>query len=207
MFYERKCTMLTDVIRHYDLLIDENNDPVYDPKPLQDYMNKWDGVEFIEKMNLDRNKSVLEVGVGSGRLAVQVAPLCGRFCGIDVSPKTAQRAERNLSSMPNTQVICGDFLTYAFDRSFDVIYSSLTWMHIEDKQSAINKIAALLNPDGLFVLSVDKNPDEFIDTGTRKIRVYPDDPEMTAKNIRASGLTLLEQYDNEFAVVFVAVKK
>ncbi|MDD6146780.1 MAG: methyltransferase domain-containing protein, partial [Oscillospiraceae bacterium] len=90
---------------------------------------------------------------------------------------------------------------------FDVIYSSLTWMHIEDKQSAINKIAALLNPDGLFVLSVDKNPDEFIDTGTRKIRVYPDDPEMTAKNIRASGLTLLEQYDTEFAVVFVTVKK
>lgn len=30
--------MKDDVVRHYDLLIDENNDPVHDPEPLRDYM-------------------------------------------------------------------------------------------------------------------------------------------------------------------------
>lgn len=64
-----------DVVYHYDLLIDENNDPVHDPKPLQDYMDKWDGQAFIDIMELDNDKSVLEIGVGTGRLAVRVAPL------------------------------------------------------------------------------------------------------------------------------------
>ena len=31
---------LSAVSKHYDLLIDENNDPVHDPKPLRDYMDK-----------------------------------------------------------------------------------------------------------------------------------------------------------------------
>ena len=31
-----------DVIAHYDLLVDENNDPFYDSPELKDYMNKWD---------------------------------------------------------------------------------------------------------------------------------------------------------------------
>lgn len=65
-----------DIICHYDLLIDENNDPVHDPKPLQDYMDKWDGQAFIGQMQLDISKTVLEIGVGTGRLAVRVAPLC-----------------------------------------------------------------------------------------------------------------------------------
>ena len=38
--------MNTDVVTHYDLLIDEGNDPVNDPKSLQKYMDKWDGQPF-----------------------------------------------------------------------------------------------------------------------------------------------------------------
>ena len=60
--------MKNDVIQHYDLLIDENNDPVHDPKPLRDYMDKWDGQSFIDKMELNKDKSVLEIGVGTGHL-------------------------------------------------------------------------------------------------------------------------------------------
>ena len=41
-----------DVIRHYDLLIEENNDPVRDPKPLKDYMDKWDELVIEDKMTV-----------------------------------------------------------------------------------------------------------------------------------------------------------
>lgn len=109
------------VIHHYDLLIEENNDPVHDPKPLQDYMDKWDGQSFIDSMELDNNKSVLEIGVGTGRLAVRVAPLCGEFCAIDISPKTIDRAKENLAEYRNIDLICGNFLSYKFDRKFDLI--------------------------------------------------------------------------------------
>ena len=199
-------TIADDVVRHYDLLIDENNDPVHDPKPLRDYMDKWDGQAFIDSMELDKNKSVLEIGVGTGRLAVRVAPLCGQFCGIDISPKTIDRAKENLAEYRNIDLICADFLSHKFDRKFDVIYSSLTFMHIENKQRAVNEIAGLLNDAGRFVLSIDKNQSGFIDTGTRRIKIYPNNAAAISGYIKAVGLTILNQYDTEFAKIFVARK-
>ena len=194
------------VVEHYDLLIDENNDPVHDPKPLQEYMNKWDGPAFIEQMQLNNNKSVLEIGVGTGRLAVRVAPLCGAFYGVDISSKTIERAAENLAGFENVSLTCADFLTYGFDRTFDVVYSSRTFMHIEDKQRAVNRIAELMNPAGRFVLSIDKNPSEFIDTGIRKVKIYPDTAEIITGCIKKAGLSLLNQYDTEFATIFVSRK-
>lgn len=195
------------VIEHYDLLIGENNDPVHDPKPLRDYMDKWDGQDFIYKMELDKDKSVLEIGVGTGRLAVRVAPLCGQFYGIDISTKTIDRAKENLSEQTNVKLLCGDFQTLDISYSFDVIYSSLTFMHIEEKQTAINKVVALLKDSGKFVLSIDKNRDGFIDTGTRKITVFPDTPAEIKSYISNSGLLLIEHYETEFAHIFVAKKE
>ena len=195
-----------NVIFHYDSLVDEDNDPVRDPEPMQEYMNKWDGPEFIEEMQLDRSKSVLEVGVGTGRLAVRVAPLCGEFYGVDISTKTIERAKENLADFKNVRLTCADFLSYEFDRTFDVVYSSLTFMHIEEKQRAVDKIAGLLNETGRFVLSIDKNPSEFIETDTRKIRIFPDTAGEIAECIKTAGLNILKQYDTEFATVFVAQK-
>ena len=199
--------MKNDVIQHYDLLIDENNDPVHDPKPLRDYMDKWDGQSFIDKMELNKDKSVLEIGVGTGRLAIRVAPLCGQFCGVDISPKTIDRAKENLSEQTNVMLCCGDFLTLDLSQTFDIVYSSFTFMHISKKQKAINKVATLLKDGGKFVLSTDKNQNGFIDTGTRKITVFPDTPDEIKTYIKNSGLLLTEQYETEFAHIFAAKKK
>ena len=195
-----------DIVKHYDLLIDENNDLVHDSKPLRDYMDKWDRQSFIDKIGLNNNKSILEIGVGTGRLAVRVAPLCGQFYGIDISPKTINRAKENLSKQTNVMLHCGDFLTLDLFLSFDVIYSSLTFMHVKEKQKAINKVSDLLKDNGRFVLSTDKSQNRFIDTGTRKITVFPDTPPKIKSYIANSGLLLMEHYEIEFAHIFVVKK-
>ena len=87
---------MKDVAKHYDNLIDEGQDPVHDPKPLKEHMDKWDGQAFIEKMHLDKSKTVLEIGVGTGRIAVKVAPCCKQFTGIDISQKTVEKAKKNV---------------------------------------------------------------------------------------------------------------
>lgn len=197
---------MKEVIEHYNKLIDENNDPVHDSKPLKDYMDQWDGRRFIESMKLNKNKSVLEIGVGTGRLAMKVAPLCQLFWGIDISPKTISRAAENLSSCHNIILICDDFMSFEFADCFDVIYSSLTFMHIKNKLSAIKKIASLLNGDGIFVLSMDKNRDEFIDIGTRKIEIYPDNPILTREYILEANLNLVDEFETEHAYVIVCQK-
>ena len=197
---------MKDVIEHYNKLIDENNDPARDPQPLKDYMDKWDGQKFIESMQLGKGKSVLEIGVGTGRLATKVAPNCKSLCGIDVSEKTIQRAAENLSIYPNINLICGDFISFDFEEQFDVIYSSLTFMHIRDKLSAIQKIASLLNDKGIFVLSIDKNQNEFIDMGDRKIKIYPDNPNNIRNYLSISKLEIVNEFDTEYAFVTVSRK-
>ncbi|NLB15852.1 MAG: methyltransferase domain-containing protein [Clostridiales bacterium] len=195
-----------ELIRYYDFLADDGCDPVYDPPLLRDHMNKWDGGVFLAKLRLTKEKSVLEIGVGTGRLAVKTAPLCGSFAGIDISPKTIELAKKNLKDIPNVELVSGDFLTYDFGRTFDVICSSLTFMHIERKTEAFIKAASLLNDGGIFVLSTDKNQGGFIDYGKAKISVFPDKPEETEADIAYSGLKLEERFETEFAHIFVARK-
>lgn len=197
---------MKNVIEHYNKLIYENNDPVHDPKPLRDYMDKWDGQKFIESMQLDKNKSVLEIGVGTGRLAMKVAPNCKRLVGIDISPKTIERAFENLSSYPNIALVCGDFMSFEFDEQFDIIYSSLTFMHIEDKASAIQKIASRLDNNGCFVLSIDKNQNSVIDMGTRQVKIYPDNPADMCHFIANANLEPTDQFETENAHVIVSKK-
>ena len=196
---------MNDVAKHYDILIDEGQDPVHDPEPLKKYMDKWDGQSFIDKMELDKTKSVLEIGVGTGRIAVKVAPLCKEFAGIDISEKTIKQAKKNIKMgmFRKPELICADFLGYNFSKKFDVIYSSLTFLHIKEKQKAFDIVRGLLNDNGRFVLSIDKNPDEFLDIGTSKIRVYPDNPDDIKLYAKNSGLELTEQSKTEFAHIFV----
>ena len=198
---------MNDIAKHYDILIDLNNDPVQDPKPLLDHMDKWDGKEFIKNLNLDKTKSVLEIGVGTGRLAIRVAPFCNRFTGVDLSVKTIARAKENLNNFQNIALYCDDFQKIELQETFDVIYSSLTFMHIKEKQKAINKVFDLLNTNGIFALSVDKNQDPVIDIGESVISVYPDNPDEIKKHIIQSGLTITEQYETEFAHIFIAQKQ
>ncbi len=198
---------MKDVIRHYDLLVDEGNDPVCDPEPLRAYMDGWDGEVFLQALALDGTQSVLEIGVGTGRLALRTATLCRCFTGIDLSPKSIERAGEHLTGMKHAALCCGDFLTAAFDTAFDVIYSSLTMMHIRSKAQAIGKMAELLAPGGRVVLSLDKNRDEYIDYGTRRLQVYPDDPAEIAALMTGAGLTVLPGMETKFAHIVIAKKK
>jgi SAM-dependent methyltransferase len=194
------------VIRHYDALVDENNDPARDPDLPREYMDKWDGPAFIDEMQLSPAKSVLEVGVGTGRVAQRVCGRCRRFTGIDFSPKTIARAKDNLFGNLDVCLICDDFMSHPFDEKFDIIYSTLTFLHIKDKQSAICKVSSLLHDGGRFVLSISKDPADKLDFGSRVIPLHPDDAAETAWLIAVSGLQIEKQFETEFAVIFTAVK-
>lgn len=191
---------------HYDKLILEGNDPFRDPPSLREYMDKWDGAEFLARLELAPDKNVLEIGIGTGRLAARVAPHCGRLTGIDISKKTVERASENLAGYDNVKLICGDFSDYDLADSYDVIYSSLTLMHFEDKKRFMEKTASLLRPGGVFCLSIDKNQSEFIDMGTRRLRVYPDSPENTLLLIKEASLQLTGTFETEFAHIIVCRK-
>jgi len=190
------------IIAYYDRLIELDNDPVRDPQPLREYMDKWDGAAFFDLLELDQSRSVLEIGVGTGRLAQRIAPVCGDFVGIDLSPKTIARAQENLRDYPNVRLICGDFLEHEFAERFDVICSSLTFMHICQKREAAAKIKSLLSPGGKTVISIDKNRQDFIDAGFGRLKIYPDNPTRLARYFCDACLEIQTITETEFAWIF-----
>jgi len=196
----------TSVKEHYGLLIRENNDPFRDPDFLRQYMDNWDGSAFVDALALTPQSRVLEIGVGTGRLAGKILDLIpqGHFTGIDLSPLTVERAAENLRPWPNVTLINGDFLDYHFCTRFDVVYSSLTFFHIENKSAAIKKAAELLNPGGQFVLSVPREKETEIDFATRKVALYPDDIENIRGLAAANGLEQTRILQTPFADVLAA---
>ncbi len=197
--------MKVDVKTHYDLLIEENNDPVYDNVKLKTYMNKFDGECFKHALLPLEEKTVLEIGVGTGRLAKIYAPQCCEFTGIDISQKTIERAKENLKEI-DCSLICADFLNYKFSQKFDVIYSSLTFMHIKDKKKAINKIYSLLNDKGKFVLSITKNQDKILDYGTRQVEIYQNNLSDIKNYIENASLSVLNVFETELAFIIESIK-
>ncbi len=194
---------MDDVIWHYDKLIDENNDPVRDPEILKEHMDKWDGKEFIDALELSEDKDVLEIGIGTGRIAVKTAPHCKELYGIDISSKTIDRAKENLAFANNVKYAIADYIEYNFGRKFDVIYSSLTLLHIEDKKVFFCKVYDDLKAGGKFVLSIDDNQDDYLDMGDYKIKVYTDNPQDTENELTKAGFFIERIIKTEFAHIFV----
>lgn len=52
--------MIVKIAEHYDLLIEENNDPVHDSPALKAYMEQWDGPVFLNALKLSGDKPSLK---------------------------------------------------------------------------------------------------------------------------------------------------
>jgi hypothetical protein len=77
-------------------------------------------------------------------------------------------------------------------------------MHIKEKIKAVKKIASLLSDNGLVVLSIDKNQSEFIEVGTRKIKIYPDNTSDMCKYINEAKMTPIKQFETDLAYIIVS---
>ena len=160
-------------LEHYERCIDEGHDPCEDGPLLQRYMARWDGPRFFELLGDLGLKDVLEAGVGTGRLAQQVLRRgCRHFTGIDISPKTLERARINLGGFPNAELLLADAGSFVRPAAYDAAYSVLTLMHIEDKKRALQNMVTSLRPGGVIVISVDHG-DPWLDFGDRRVRLYP----------------------------------
>ncbi len=164
---------IVSALEHYDRCIDEGHDPCEDGPLLQRYMARWDGPRFFEFLGDLTGKDVLDVGVGTGRLAQPILQRgCRRFTGIDISPKTIERARQNLGGFPNVELLVADVGAFVRPAAYDAAYSVLTFMHIEDQQRALQNMATSLRPGGVIVISVDHSG-PWLDFGDRRVRLYP----------------------------------
>jgi ubiquinone/menaquinone biosynthesis C-methylase UbiE len=97
---------------------------------------------------------VLEIGCGVGRVGRVLSPFVKEWVGSDVSPNMLRIAGRRLLGLTNVrlQEISGYDLRPFADASFDVVYTTVVFMHLEewDRYNYVLEAFRVLKPGGRF---------------------------------------------------------
>ena len=102
-----------------------------------------------------REGRVLELGVGTGRLAVPLAATGASVVGVDVSQAMLDRL-RDKDSQGRIEVILGDMVDDLPDGPFDLVFVAYnTFFNVRDlerQQLLVRRVAERLAPNGVFVV-------------------------------------------------------
>lgn len=94
-----------------------------------------------------------DIGCGSGRWAVHVAPRVGRLVCVDASASALEVARRNLANNQNVRLELADVGHLPFaEGELDFAYSLGVLHHVPDTAGAIADIARTLKPGGVFLI-------------------------------------------------------
>ncbi|MFD7450934.1 class I SAM-dependent methyltransferase [Kitasatospora sp. NPDC059827] len=126
---------------HYDL--------VYPPTPDID-----DLIAFLEQRQAPPG-SVLEFGVGTGRVALPLARHGFTVHGVDASPRMLSRlADKNPDGLVTTT--CGDFSELALGRTFDFVIAPYNALYCaaspQEQIAAFNAMAEHTRPGGYTII-------------------------------------------------------
>jgi ubiquinone/menaquinone biosynthesis C-methylase UbiE len=114
-------------------------------------------VAVLQRAGLTSASVVVEIGVGTGQLAIAVAPVCARVIAVDVSPVMLERLRAKVAAARsgNVDIVQAGFLTYEHrGRPADVVYSRYALHHLPDfwKAVALARMHAMLRPGGVLRL-------------------------------------------------------
>lgn len=119
----------------------------------------------IARASLKPGKNVLDVGTGTGSVAVRAATLAGpggRVLGIDVSSEMLALARRSASDLALDNLSFREGRAEeipADDSEFDVLLASLSFMYVIDRAAAARESARVLRRGGRFVAAVWAGPE------------------------------------------------
>jgi SAM-dependent methyltransferase len=116
-----------------------------------------DDVALLRDLGLDETHTLLDLGAGTGTLALAAAPLCRRVLAVDVSAAMlallGKKAER--LGVENVERVRSGFLTYEHrGEPADFVYSRNALHHLPDfwKALALQRISSFLRPGGVLRL-------------------------------------------------------
>lgn len=136
---------------------DEAEVKAYDER-MQRLRNIHGGIEeIIDLLRPQPDQTILDIGAGTGEMAIAIAKRCSRVYAIDVSSQMQRFAEKKAIArgISNIKFLQAGFLSYEHEGPpLDAVISQLALHHLPDfwKQVALLRIADMLKPGGLLYL-------------------------------------------------------
>lgn len=163
------------------MLLKENMQPSSADKGLAWQIGVWDGMAqpyqreidrrfssvvegVIRRAGLQAGEQVLDLGTGTGAVAVRAASLvgaAGRITGVDISGEMLGLARRRAAALDLANVTFHEGRAEAIPcdtACCDVLLASLSLMYAIDRAAAAREIARVLRPGGRFVAAVWAGP-------------------------------------------------
>lgn len=108
--------------------------------------------ELIAYAQIAENKTVLELGPGTGQATDPILNTGCQYTGIELGENFAGKLQEKYSAFTNFHLINDDFLIHDFgDQKFDMIYSAATIQWMPEKE-AFTKTFELLKPGGVLAM-------------------------------------------------------
>ncbi|MFH8086635.1 MAG: class I SAM-dependent methyltransferase [Candidatus Aenigmatarchaeota archaeon] len=172
----------------YDL--DENPLILLEEKPLLKIIGNVSG------------KKVLDVGCGTGRIALKLLKKGAKVYGIDISEKMLEKAKNKTKKFKNKvefKVASVYKIPYS-KNSFDLVVCNLVTSHLKNLNKAVAKIARVLKPKGFLIIS-DLHPYVIVNGGVANffqngkeyvIKNYYHSFEEYFNSLKKNGLRIVE---------------
>lgn len=137
--------------------------PDYYDEPKYDYRHYWDSREYEDKIErstlkklltkIPREKTIVDLGCGFGRLAQTYANIFSQCYLVDPSEKMLRQARTFCQKIGNLRIEKGSLAKIPLgDQSVDVALTVRTLHHLADIRPALIEIARILKPGGFLIL-------------------------------------------------------
>lgn len=150
---------------------------IYDKR--KEYLNSFEKGKVIEILGDLKNKKVLDVGAGTGRLSVELSSNSAEVTVLDVSAEMLKILKQKNSDI---KTIVGDAEVLPFaDNTFDIVIATFLIVHLKNPTIFFDEVYRVLKPGGKFLVTNinQKEPPE-VNTkiGIIKIESYYHRPEI-----------------------------
>lgn len=124
--------------------------PDYDKK--EAYLDSFEKDKLLPLLGDVRNKKILDVGAGTGRLSMRLSRLGASVVALDISPEMLGVLRTKSQNLIETTL--GDAENLPFlDNSFDIVISAFHIVHLKDLKRFFDEVYRVLKLNGKFLVT------------------------------------------------------
>jgi ubiquinone/menaquinone biosynthesis C-methylase UbiE len=135
---------ILDSAEGYDLAAED-----YDKK--EKYLNSFEKGKFLSLLPEIKDKKILDVGAGTGRVSLPLVLSGAQVTALDISEKILELLKRKNKKITT---VVGEAENLPFENeSFDIVTAAFLIVHLKDPKIFFDEVYRVLKPDGLFLVS------------------------------------------------------